>query len=122
MFYRRDEFDPERPFADSPMNGRYAPHCGRARDAADAPGTFPLMADSSRDSERACNSVFETERIRGAAAGRRRPARVPAQLRTKGLIGGLWRVEALGGVLKDFVRMSVRSEDEGAAKLVRSRC
>jgi len=35
--------------------------------------------------------------------------------RTKGLInGGLWRVEALGGVQKDFVKMTLRSEDEGA--------
>src|SRR5271166_4998779 len=35
--------------------------------------------------------------------------------RTKGLInGGLWRVEALGGVQKDFVRMTLRPEDEGA--------
>jgi exodeoxyribonuclease-5 len=33
--------------------------------------------------------------------------------RVKGLInGGLWRVEALGGMRKDFVRMSVRAEDE----------
>jgi exodeoxyribonuclease-5 len=33
--------------------------------------------------------------------------------RSKGLInGGLWRVEELGGVKKDFVRMVVRSEDE----------
>jgi exodeoxyribonuclease-5 len=33
--------------------------------------------------------------------------------RSKGLInGGLWRVEELGGVKKDFVRMIVRSEDE----------
>jgi exodeoxyribonuclease-5 len=33
--------------------------------------------------------------------------------RTKGLInGGLWRVEAQGGVQKDFVRMTLRSEDE----------
>jgi exodeoxyribonuclease-5 len=33
--------------------------------------------------------------------------------RTKGLInGGLWRVEELGGMKKDFVRMTVRSEDE----------
>ena len=40
--------------------------------------------------------------------------------RTKGLInGGLWRVEALGGVVKDFVRLTVRSEDEGAAKAVK---
>ncbi len=40
--------------------------------------------------------------------------------RTKGLInGGLWRVEALGGVVKDFVRMTVRSEDDGAAKSVK---
>ena len=40
--------------------------------------------------------------------------------RTKGLInGGLWRVEALGGVVKDFVRLTVRSEDEGAAKSVK---
>ena len=40
--------------------------------------------------------------------------------RTKGLInGGLWRVEALGGVVKDFVRMTVRSEDEGAGKSVK---
>ena len=35
--------------------------------------------------------------------------------RTKGLInGGLWRVEALGGVVKDFVKMTLRSEDGGA--------
>ena len=35
--------------------------------------------------------------------------------RTKGLInGGLWRVETLGGVKKDFVKMTLRSEDEGA--------
>ncbi len=35
--------------------------------------------------------------------------------RTKGLInGGLWRVEALGGVQKNFVKMTLRSEDEGA--------
>ena len=40
--------------------------------------------------------------------------------RTKGLInGGLWRVEALGGMQKDFVRMTVRPEDEGAAKAVK---
>ncbi len=40
--------------------------------------------------------------------------------KTKGLInGGLWRVEALGGVVKDFVRLTVRSEDEGAAKSVK---
>ena len=40
--------------------------------------------------------------------------------RTKGLInGGLWRVEALGGVVKDFVRMTVRSEDEAATKSVK---
>ncbi|MBV9290107.1 MAG: FYDLN acid domain-containing protein [Hyphomicrobiales bacterium] len=33
--------------------------------------------------------------------------------RAKGLInGGLWRVEALGGVKKDFVRLTLRSEDE----------
>jgi exodeoxyribonuclease-5 len=33
--------------------------------------------------------------------------------RNKGLInGGLWRVEELGGVRNDFVRMIVRSEDE----------
>jgi exodeoxyribonuclease-5 len=33
--------------------------------------------------------------------------------RTKGLInGGLWRVEELAGLRKDFVRMTVRSEDE----------
>jgi exodeoxyribonuclease-5 len=35
--------------------------------------------------------------------------------RAKGLInGGLWRVEELEGVRKDFVRMAVRSEDEPA--------
>ncbi len=40
--------------------------------------------------------------------------------RTKGLInGGLWRVEALGGMQKDFVKMTVRSADEGAAKAVK---
>ena len=33
--------------------------------------------------------------------------------RTKGLInGGLWRVEELGDVRKDFIKMTVRSEDE----------
>jgi exodeoxyribonuclease-5 len=33
--------------------------------------------------------------------------------RVKGLInGGLWRVEALGGMRKDFVRMTVRAEDD----------
>jgi len=33
--------------------------------------------------------------------------------RTKGLInGGLWRVEELSGVRKDFIKMTVRSEDE----------
>ena len=40
--------------------------------------------------------------------------------RTKGLInGGLWRVETLGGVAKDFVKMTLRSEDEGARSLVK---
>ncbi len=40
--------------------------------------------------------------------------------RTKGLInGGLWRVEALGGLQKDFVRMTVRPEDEGGTKAVK---
>ena len=40
--------------------------------------------------------------------------------RTKGLInGGLWRVEALGGVKKDFVKMTLRSEDEGARPSVK---
>ncbi len=39
--------------------------------------------------------------------------------RAKGLInGGLWRVEALGGMRKDFVKMTVRSEDGGAGKSV----
>ena len=42
--------------------------------------------------------------------------------RTKGLInGGLWRVEALGGMRKDFVRMTVRSEDEPGRPPPRSR-
>ena len=40
--------------------------------------------------------------------------------RTKGLInGGLWRVETLGGVKKDFVKMTLRSEDEGARATVK---
>ncbi len=40
--------------------------------------------------------------------------------RAKGLInGGLWRVEALGGVKKDFVKMTLRSEDEGARASVK---
>ncbi len=40
--------------------------------------------------------------------------------RTKGLInGGLWRVESLDGVKKDFVRMTLRSEDEGARATVK---
>ncbi|RBP13760.1 exodeoxyribonuclease-5 [Roseiarcus fermentans] len=40
--------------------------------------------------------------------------------RAKGLINGsLWRVEALGGVVKDFVRMTVRAEDDAAAKSVK---
>ena len=39
--------------------------------------------------------------------------------RAKGLInGGLWRVEALEGLKKDFVKMTVRSADEGAGKSV----
>ena len=41
--------------------------------------------------------------------------------RAKGLInGGLWRVEALAGMRKDFVRMTVRAEDEatGGAKKI----
>jgi exodeoxyribonuclease V len=40
--------------------------------------------------------------------------------RIKGLInGGLWRVEALGGMQKDFVRMTLRAEDEGARSSVK---
>jgi exodeoxyribonuclease-5 len=40
--------------------------------------------------------------------------------RTKGLInGGLWRVEAVAGVQKDFVKMTLRSEDEGARSSVK---
>jgi exodeoxyribonuclease V len=40
--------------------------------------------------------------------------------RAKGLInGGLWRVEALGGVKKDFVKMTLRSEDEGSRSTVK---
>ena len=40
--------------------------------------------------------------------------------RTKGLInGGIWRVEALGGMKKDFVRMTVRSEDEPSRAVVK---
>ena len=40
--------------------------------------------------------------------------------RTKGLInGGLWRVEALGGMQKDFVKMTLRPEDEGARASVK---
>jgi exodeoxyribonuclease-5 len=40
--------------------------------------------------------------------------------RAKGLInGGLWRVEALGGVMKDFVKMTLRPEDEGARSAVK---
>jgi exodeoxyribonuclease-5 len=41
--------------------------------------------------------------------------------RIKGLInGGLWRVEALGGVKKDFVKMTLRSEDEGSRATVKA--
>ena len=40
--------------------------------------------------------------------------------RAKGLInGGLWRVETLGGVKKDFVKMTLRPEDEGARAAVK---
>jgi len=40
--------------------------------------------------------------------------------RTKGLInGGLWRVEGLSGVKKDFVKMTLRSEDEGSRPTVK---
>jgi exodeoxyribonuclease V len=40
--------------------------------------------------------------------------------RTKGLInGGLWRVETLGGVKKDFVRMTLHSEEEGSRSTVK---
>ena len=40
--------------------------------------------------------------------------------RTKGLInGGLWRVEALAGLQKDFIKMTLRSEDEGARASVK---
>src|SRR5208337_5660109 len=40
--------------------------------------------------------------------------------RTKGLInGGLWRVETLQGVQKDFVKMTLRPEDEGARASVK---
>ena len=40
--------------------------------------------------------------------------------RTKGLInGGLWRVEALVGMRKDFVRMTLRPEDEGGRASVK---
>ncbi len=40
--------------------------------------------------------------------------------RTKGLInGGLWRVEALRGVQKDFVKMTLKPEDEGARASVK---
>ena len=40
--------------------------------------------------------------------------------RTKGLInGGLWRVETLGGVKKDFVKMTLRSEEEGSRSTVK---
>jgi exodeoxyribonuclease-5 len=40
--------------------------------------------------------------------------------RTKGLINGsLWRVEARGGVEKDFVRLTLRSEDESHRDLVK---
>jgi len=41
--------------------------------------------------------------------------------RAKGLInGGLWRVEALGGVKKDFVRLTLRSEDESHRQPVKA--
>jgi exodeoxyribonuclease-5 len=40
--------------------------------------------------------------------------------RAKGLInGGLWRVEGLSGVKKDFVKMTLRSEDESARSAVK---
>jgi exodeoxyribonuclease-5 len=40
--------------------------------------------------------------------------------RTKGLInGGLWRVEALGGMEKNFVRLTLRPEDEDARASVK---
>ena len=40
--------------------------------------------------------------------------------RDKGLInGGLWRVEEAGGVRKDFVRLTVRSEDDPNLKAVK---
>ncbi len=88
----------------------------RARD-------FPAYGRPSRDSDHACN-----KRIRDLSGFEEPLPAVGDRLvclrndRTKGLISGLWRVEALGGVVKDFVRMGVRSEDEGAAKSVRSRC
>jgi hypothetical protein len=38
----------------------------------------------------------------------------------KGLInGGLWRVETLSGVQKDFIKMTPRSEDESARSAVK---
>jgi len=40
--------------------------------------------------------------------------------RTKGLInGGLWRVETLGGMRKDFIRMTLSPEDEGGRGTVK---
>ncbi|HTR14915.1 MAG TPA: FYDLN acid domain-containing protein [Roseiarcus sp.] len=40
--------------------------------------------------------------------------------RAKGLInGGVWRVEALRGVQKDYVRMILRAEDEGGRQTVK---
>jgi hypothetical protein len=99
------------------MNERYAPHWGRTRNARDLP------ADPSHDSDRACN-----KRIRDLSGFEEPLPAVGDRLvrlrndQTKSLIGGLWRVEAHGGMLKDFVCMRARSEDEGAAKSVRSLC
>jgi exodeoxyribonuclease V len=91
-------FDPERPFADSPMNGRYAPHCGRTRNAADALGTFPLMADRVATAT-ACN-----KRIRDLSGFEEPLPAVGDRLvclrndRTKGLV---WRlVEGRGARLR----------------------
>jgi len=40
--------------------------------------------------------------------------------RAKGLInGGVWRVEALGGMRNDYVRMTLRAEDEGGRETVK---
>ena len=98
---------------------------GREIDAAQVLAADQVLVGVNRTRRAYNQRIRDLNGFSEPLSGRRASGwSVCATTATKGLInGGLWRVETLGGMHKDFVRMTVRSEDELARRSrSRSRC